>query len=193
MNEVYSTPELMAMKHFVDWESAVLGRGYGSGEEFVFPALRTFFENVSHGQTGNCYDYRDLEKALGGPTTWLLINVLCHADVIDYGSSPRHGWLSTEGQALKKFFLSHTLEELYGIYQKGKDFNQERGWECFPDLCQCARYGEPCNNPFFEQRWVVDVAAVDMPDQSLIAWAADKDPKWRVAAIREFRRRRTGA
>jgi hypothetical protein len=75
-------------KHFRDWESHAFGYGYGTGEVFIIPELKLFFETTE--AEGN-YNHRTLEQKLGGISTWLLINILCHADMLEYGTSPRYG------------------------------------------------------------------------------------------------------
>jgi hypothetical protein len=58
------------------------------------------------------YEYRTLEAALGQTITWLLINTLCHADILEYGTSPRFGWLTDEGKCLQAYIRGKTFEEL---------------------------------------------------------------------------------
>ena len=71
-------------QYFSDWEGDTFGFGYGSGEEHILPALRTFFEAFKEDKRS--YDYRDLEEACGPATAWLLINALCRVRCIEYGS-----------------------------------------------------------------------------------------------------------
>ena len=136
--------------NFVDWESWVFGFGYGSGEEYTLNALKTFFATVGRLNLPNAYESGALEKALTPTVAWLLINTLCHADVIDYGTSPRFGWLSREGEALKLFTDSHSLEELYNIC-----VDRPEGYiHCMPDACNCGprgyQAGAKCPNPFWK-------------------------------------------
>ena len=98
----------MKLSEFAEWELGVFGYGYGTGEAPVISALKAFMESFSTGT----YDYRALEALLGASTTWLLINALCHADIIEYGSSPRFGWLTDKGVALRKVVTEHTVDEL---------------------------------------------------------------------------------
>lgn len=117
---------------FVDWESHVFGFGYGSGEETVLGALKTFLSQCTEGTRQNMYDYRALESTLGKRTAWLLINALCHANVIEYGTSTRYGWLDSNGIALKKFCESKTLEQLAALTSRDGNYIH-----CAPDYCNC--------------------------------------------------------
>lgn len=132
---------LITNKNFIDWESYVFGYGYGTGENYTIEILRSFFELCDEN-----YDYQKLEEKLGGPTTWLLINTLCHADIINYGSSPRYGFLTQAGVMLKNYMLSKTFNELYELTSIDTDTS------CFPNLCQCNEEPkkEPCN-PLFKR------------------------------------------
>jgi hypothetical protein len=97
--------------YFRDWESHFLGFGYGSGEEHVTPALKRFMELGQN--DGGSYDHRELERELGPVVAWLLVNLLCHADAIEYGTSPRFGWLTPHGQRLREYIgplLSRLLQ-----------------------------------------------------------------------------------
>ena len=97
---------------FCKWESDALGYGYGSGEKHALGALKSFFACFDHQ-----YDYRDLESNLGGGIAWLLINLLCHEDVLEYGTSPRFGWLTSKGEELRDFISSHSVDELTDIIE----------------------------------------------------------------------------
>lgn len=128
-------------KHFIDWESSVFGYGYGTGEEYTLTALKRFLElcnkNEEHG-----YNYEILEKELTPTTAWLLINILCHADIIEYGTSPRFGWLTEKGDYLKEFIDKKTAEDLYEMVNVDSDYVH-----CYPDHCNCE---VNCNNPMFK-------------------------------------------
>jgi hypothetical protein len=103
-------------QYFIDWESRTFGFGYGSGERYVFEALKTFFgclRESEHGSWG--YSYEDIEEKLGATVTWLLINALCNRNVIDYGTSTRYAWLSRRGMAVKNFVDGRTVDELYNL------------------------------------------------------------------------------
>ena len=94
-------------QNFVDWEATAFGFGYGTGEEHILPALRKFFVHTGlDPEHPNSYDYRELEKELGATVTWLLINRLCQLDVLEYGTSPRFGWLTETWKALRTFLVN---------------------------------------------------------------------------------------
>lgn len=139
--------------YFADWEGHVFGFGYGTGEDFVIPKLRRFFELTQGGTYGTSYDYVDLERELEPATAWLLINRFCHhgVGVIEYGSSPRFGWLTKEGKHLRDFVLSHTADELIALTRRDENYIR-----CYPDACNCGpegyEQGRVCNNPFWPRR-----------------------------------------
>lgn len=133
-------------QHFADWESDTFGFGYGTGEEHVIGALKTFLEAIPD---DGGYDYRVLEEKLGKPTAWLMINALCHAHVIEYGTSPRYGWLDQpHGVALAAFVRAHTVDELVMMTVRTED-----DAPCYPDFCNCGPDGwsqkKLCHNPFW--------------------------------------------
>lgn len=125
-------------QHFIDWECHALGYGYGTGEEFIIPALKRFMEMAP--PCGGSYHHEALEAALGPAVAWLLINLLCRADIIEYGTSPRHGWLTRKGEALKAYLASKSTDELLAVIGDGESC-------CFPDTCQCE--GVNCPNPLW--------------------------------------------
>lgn len=129
-------------QYFVDWETHIFGYGYGTGEAHVFRALKTFFDAIP--DTGR-YDYTVLEKAVTPSVTWLLINILIRDEKIEYGTSPRYGWLTKDGKALADFVKAHSIVELNNII-----FNDSRMFNCEPKLCQCDD-GTNCtyDNPFY--------------------------------------------
>jgi hypothetical protein len=134
--------------YFRDWESYVFGYGYGSGEHHTIPPLRRFLELCDRGEGGGGYDFKVLEAELGPATVWFLINILCHADVIEYGTSPRYGWLTRKGETLKDFVLTFSAGELIAFVTDGKYDN----W-CYPNSCNCGpkgyEEGRVCQNPFW--------------------------------------------
>lgn len=134
-------------KHFADWESQFIGFGYGSGEPHTLLALRAFLDNCRNGDLKRQYDYEELEKAVTAPTAWLLISILCRANIIEYGTSPRFGWLTEQGIALRDYVTSKTADELAEIATAQREFN------CFPDGCNCWPNGwrqeKLCHNPFW--------------------------------------------
>lgn len=137
--------------HFTDWESHVFGFGYGTGEAHILPVVRQFFETLEDGRS---YDHNKLEAAMGPQVAWLLINALCHADVIEYGTSPRFGWITHNyGEALRSFILSKSTDELYELTSRDSSYTV-----CYPDACNCGpngyEEGRKCGNPFWRERSV---------------------------------------
>jgi hypothetical protein len=109
-------------QHFKAWEADVFGFGYGTGEMHTLCELQKFFavcETNEH--EGYTYDYRKMEDAMTPANFWLMLNILCHADIIEYGTSPRFGWLTDEGIALLKFVMTHNINELYEIVMGDSD------------------------------------------------------------------------
>lgn len=145
-------------QYFADWEDHVFGFGYGTGERPILTALKTFFETEDE---RHCYDYEALEKALTPPTAWLLITLLCKADVLEYGGSPRYSWPTLDkGDRVKMFVASHTVDELVEIVHAR--MKAKRYVSCDPDQCTCEpgvlREGKEhgnsaenyiCQNPFW--------------------------------------------
>jgi hypothetical protein len=132
---------VMKNKHFIDWESETFGYGYGSGEVWTIPALRKFLELCNEGDYEHAYNHEVLEKKLKSTVAWLLINILCHADIIEYGTSPRYGWLTKKGELLKSFMANKTEDELLEMISVDQYYNH-----CYKDYCNC---DSPCNNPLF--------------------------------------------
>lgn len=137
--------------YFYDWESEVFGFGYGTGEEYIIPELRKFIVNIP--LTGT-YDYRTLEIECGHTVAWLFINMLCHARIIEYGTSPRYGWLSKCGKRLKEYLEDKTPEQIFEVIDRDEDYRR-----CYPNACNCGENGyeegRVCQNPF----WVENLGA----------------------------------
>lgn len=136
--------------HFRDWEGEVFGFGYGTGEKYTLGALKAFLGAIGKPGLDHAYDYRVLEVAVGPVACWLLISTLCHADIIEYGTSPRGGWLTPEGIALRDFVRSKTVDELVDIVCGGEEEDIIR---CAPTYCNCGPNGyskvKLCKNPFW--------------------------------------------
>lgn len=132
-------------EYFIDWQSHVFGFGYGTGEQFTIPATALFFQTCPVEGT---YDYNVLEKQLTPTVAWLLINIFCKHDLLEYGTSPRYGWLTDKGKALKEFLSTKTDNEIFAIINIDEDHNL-----CYPDACNCGENGyeedRKCNNPFW--------------------------------------------
>ena len=122
-------------KHFAEWESHVFGFGYGTGEPHVLAALKGFMTAVGREGSPNAYEYEALERAVTAPVAWLLINALCHADIIEYGTSPRFGWLTPQGEALEAFTDFCTVERLEAMCAV------ESIDHCVPEFCNCGPDG----------------------------------------------------
>lgn len=133
--------EMLSDKHFIDWEAHVWGYGYGTGEQYTLKALKDFFDVLHQDEYGG-YDYVVLEGALTPPTAWLMINILCHQDILSYGTSPRHGWLTPKGKLLRAYLSTRSVETLYELVT---DPDPEQ-FNCFPGQCQCE---VPCKNPLW--------------------------------------------
>jgi hypothetical protein len=133
--------------YFRDWESHVFGFGYGSGDQYTLAVLKRFLELCP---ASGCYDYTELEQELGAPVAWLMINILCKAGIIEYGTSPRFAWLDSTGRRLKEFVSGRTVQELYDLVMFDDDSPY---YECGPDYCNCGpnghEQGRVCQNPFW--------------------------------------------
>ena len=132
---------------FSDWETSALGYGYGSGEEHILKALKTFFALCPSGDADSRgYDYKVLEQELTPTVAWLLINLLCKWDILEYGTSPRYAWMTDQGYAMKKYFDERTLEQLCEACSHDENYS-----ECYPDACNCDG-PKMCANPFWDGR-----------------------------------------
>lgn len=136
-------------QHFADWESHVFGFGYGTGEAHTIPALMKFMSLCVEHDTGRAYDYQKLEEELTPTVAWLLINRLCGygVDIIEYGTSPRCGWLTSQGEALRDYLAGKTLDQVVAIVCSRTEHDEE----CYPDVCNCMSE-EPCHNPFWIEK-----------------------------------------
>lgn len=143
-------------ENFIDWEASAFGFGYGTGEPHVLGALKSFFDLIGvDRESPRSYDYNKLEAAFGAPVTWLLINALCRHDIIEYGTSPRFGWLTAEGEALKAFVDSKTVDELVDLVCS----TTQDSIICHPNACNCGAHGyeegRVCVNPFWPRHGAV--------------------------------------
>lgn len=132
-------------KNFIDWFSEHFGYGYGTGESYIVPVLKKFLENCD--ENGN-YDHLKLEEKIGQANTWFLINVLCKSDLIEYGTSPRFGWLDESGKLLKEYIGKKSEDELYKLIMVDNDYVY-----CDSTCCNCGESGyvegKKCDNPLF--------------------------------------------
>ena len=121
-------------KHFADWHADVFGYGYGSGEEFWIPALHRLFcelmDEPSPSPSVHNYSIHErLEPEFGGLAAWLLINTLCAAGIFEYGTSPRYGWTTAEGEMLGEYIATHSVHELLEVLGSfERDDHCRRGW-----------------------------------------------------------------
>ncbi|MBC8337090.1 MAG: hypothetical protein H8E39_00220 [Alphaproteobacteria bacterium] len=131
--------------YFVDWEGNAFGFGYGTGEEHTLGALKMFMEACP---IDGGYDYRILEGKVSPTVAWLLINVLCREDILEYGTSPRFAWLTEKGKRLKTFVGGQSADDLGKIIHRDKNYIH-----CYPDICNCGpngyEAGRVCQNPFW--------------------------------------------
>jgi hypothetical protein len=132
-------------QHFADWESGTFGYGYGSGEGPVFQALKQFLALCCEGRLAHAYDHDALSAALTPAVAWLLINALCRADILEYGTSSRYGWLTPQGEALKAFVCGRTVEQL-------EIAAQDDEMVCYRDHCNCDDGDCRPLNPFWPKR-----------------------------------------
>jgi hypothetical protein len=137
-------------EYFIDWEAETFGFGYGTGEPFTLAALKTFSLCL---ENDHSYNYEVLEEKLGGTAAWLLINTLCHADVIEYGTSPRYGWLDFYcGNELNAYLKTKTVHQLVDLV-----CSVECGHtHCYSHYCNC-HDGKSCIelNPFWSRSYGV--------------------------------------
>jgi hypothetical protein len=137
---------------FIDWESTTFGLGYGTGERPVLGALKELLAAFGNDVSPRSYDYQKLEAAVTPAVAWLLINRLCQVDILEYGTSPRFGWLTKEGEALKAFVDSKSIDELVELICNVTTDNNI----CYPDACNCGpsgyEAGRVCENPFWQRR-----------------------------------------
>jgi len=133
-----------ADEYFRDWEASTFGYGYGTGEPHTLLALKLFLAAIGRDDADHGYDYRQLEKAVSPTVAWLLINILAQfrVDIIEYGTSPRFGWLTKNGERLRGFVRGKSVDELIDICCA----HDENYIHCDPDHCNC---DEPCHNPFW--------------------------------------------
>ena len=156
--------------YLADWEGHAFGYGYGTGEEHIIPALKKFFACAGEKATDlgqrwfpeelgqlyrvplpNSFDFHILGERLTPTVAWLLINVLCRCNVLEYGSSPRYSWLTEEGERLKAYVDSKTADELI----ENITHRDENYIACYPDVCNCGPVylkGPFCQNPFWPRR-----------------------------------------
>lgn len=137
--------------YFIDWESHVFGYGYGTGEPVIIPLLVQFLD-LCRTNNDRGYDYEVLEAHLGAPAAWLLINALCHANILEYGTSPRFGWLTARGTRLRDYAVAKGADGLMDVLNE----RTQDTTICMPDACNCGpngyQAGVVCQNPFWLEK-----------------------------------------
>ncbi|MHB8284003.1 MAG: hypothetical protein ACYDD1_04935 [Caulobacteraceae bacterium] len=126
--------------YFRDWEGYAFGFGYGTGEPAIIPALWGWLASLKDGRS---YDHEDLEAREGKLAAWLLINAMCRVGMLEYGTSPRFGWLTERGERLRDYMLARTADQLLEVL-----WNDADKVECYPDYCNCDSETR-CQNPFW--------------------------------------------
>lgn len=101
-------------QEFKKWENETFGYGYGTGESYTLPVLKRLFELFPE---SGPYDYAEIEKKIGAEIFWLLLTILMRSseDILNYGSSPRYGWLDPKGKELKEYLATRTVDQLYDV------------------------------------------------------------------------------
>ena len=136
-------------RHFAEWFGEEFGFGYGTGEPHMLAALSGFMEAVGGEGSPNAYDYQVMERRLTPTVAWLMINALCRCNVIEYGTSPRFGWLTPQGIALKAFTAGRSVDDLVAVAMID-DLDH-----CAPNFCNCGPDGyskkKLCHNPFWRE------------------------------------------
>ena len=144
-------------QYFCDWENEAFGFGYGTGEPVIIPKLKMFLDACGIGNKH--YDFRVLEEKLGAESTWFLINILCREGIIEYGSSPRFGWLTDEGLRLKEYMTSRTDDELTAVLFTSEEWHEKT--ICYKNACNCGPEGyvegKQCSNPFWPNRVIGEI------------------------------------
>lgn len=137
-------------QYFIDWEADTFGYGYGTGEEHTLGALKAFMAAIPQADP-MVYDYQVLEKAVAPAVAWLLINILISDNKIDYGSSPRYGWLSEAGKSLALYIADKSVQQLYDIIVG----DRRNGYiPCCPEFCNCSDGDCRLVNPFWKNPYL---------------------------------------
>ena len=141
-------------KHFREWEQVTFGYGYGTGELHILPILHAFFAAL---EDGSAYNASHFVAQWGGAVTWLLLNALLHGGILEYGTSPRYGWLTPQGERLREYVLSKTPKDLYDIATMDVDYDHPL---CSRSFCNCPDGSDTqgCrHNPLFRE-YVADAS-----------------------------------
>jgi len=78
--------------------------------------------------------------------TWFLLNVLYQKDLVEYGTSPRYGWLTGNGKKMMEFLRDYNADRLHELVNVDSDHVF-----CYTDYCNHTDLaGEGCKaNPFW--------------------------------------------
>ncbi len=120
-------------EQFAEWFGEAFPYCYGTGEEHVIPALKKFMALIPADST---YDYKVIEQEIGAFECWALINELAGMDLIEYGCSPRFGWLTAKGKRLQQF-----------VFENTEDAMLEALGEVTEDSPSCATHYCNCGGP----------------------------------------------
>ena len=119
--------------YFYDWYADVFGFGYGTGDEYYCRDLLGFFMALGLKDAPSIYSYNHgvLEDRLGKQGAWYIINQLCKSGVIEYGTSPRNGWLTSRGKLMNQVIGEFNHDTLYEFVMSHDDDY----CLCMPDYC----------------------------------------------------------
>lgn len=138
-------------EYFIDWYHSELGYGYGTGDEYYCKALIDFFQLLRQANVDEVfqYNYKKLENEMGGAAAWFIINIMCGSDLVEYGTSPRYGWLTPSGELMRDLLAEYNADSLYELVCTSHEYTT-----CMKDYCNHTDAGNKgCKgNPFFYTR-----------------------------------------
>lgn len=92
--------------------SEQLGWGNYGSEQALCVSLKDFLDSIPL----DCgYDHELLATKVGAAFAWSLIYQFVALGWINYGTSPRYGWLEGDGVWLKAFVATRSADDLYAI------------------------------------------------------------------------------
>jgi len=138
---------------------------YGSGEQYVVPALKEFlsyYKREAFAPLGIDEFVTNLSQpplaTLTPATIWMLVNTLNAFDILDYGTSPRYGWLTDQGFELKKYLDDNTVEHILDVLFQEHESTKGIMFPCSHGdiMCCCEdrddEKGIRCINPFVDPK-----------------------------------------
>jgi len=149
--------------YFYDWFGEVFGYLYGTGEQYVVPALKEFlsyYKREAFAPLGIDELVTNLSQppltTLTPATIWMLVNTLNAYDILDYGISPRYGWLTDEGFELRKYLDDHSVRHILDVLFQEHESTKNVMMSCNVGTtiysCSCedrdVDKGIRCINPF---------------------------------------------